>query len=308
MQKIAIIGSGNVGSQVAMLLVRDAMASDILLLDIVKGLAKGKALDLEDYASLIRHDCDIEGSDDFFLLKDSGIVVVTAGLARKPGMTRDDLLQKNSRIISDVSLKIKQYAGSSVVIIVTNPVDIMTSLAQKETGFSENKVFGMGIGLDSGRFANLIAKELNVPIGDIDPVVIGSHGQSMVPLPRLTRVTGTGLERLLNSAIVEKLTQETVERGASIVANLGSGSAFFAPAQAVVTIVKAILKDEKRVIGVCAYLSGEYGESGLYLGVPARVGKNGIEGIVELELNDKEKEAFRKSAQSIRGQISKTTA
>ena len=307
MQKIAIIGAGNVGGQIALFLIREGPVN-ILLLDVVKGLAKGKALDLEDCASVLKYDLSIEGSDDFSLLKDAGIVVVTAGLARKPGMSRDDLLRKNSGIIQDISLKIKEFASpGAVIIVVTNPVDLMTYAVSKITGFDKKRVFGMGISLDAARFANLIRVELNVPVSNVEAVVIGSHGQAMVPAPGMTRVSGSGLEQLLDEAAMGKLAQATVERGAEIVSHLGSGSAYFGPAAAASNIIKSIVKDEKRVIGVCAYLNGEYGVKGLYVGVPARIGKDGVENIIELELNPKEKEAFLKSAESIRQQINQLT-
>ncbi len=303
MQKIAIIGSGNVGSQAALFLIMGG-ASDILLLDTVNGLAKGKAMDLEDCAAVLKRDCSVEGSDDFSLLAGRQIVVITAGLARKPGMTRDDLLSRNSEIIKDVSLKIKKHCVNPIVIVVTNPVDIMAHLVSKITGYDTKMVFGMGISLDAARFANLIRYKLSAPVAKIDPVVLGSHGQTMAPSPHLTLVCGNPLDKSLDSQAVAKLTQETVERGASIVAHLGQGSAFFAPGAAIAGIVQAIVNDEKKVIGVCAYCNGEYGINGLYIGVPAKIGKGGVEKIVELELSADEKAAFLKSAESIRGQIS----
>lgn len=307
MQKIAIIGAGNVGGQIALFLVKEGPVN-ILLLDVVKGLAKGKAFDLEDCASVLKHDLSIEGSDDFSLLRSAGIIVIAAGLARKPGMSRDDLLRKNAGIIKDISLKIKEFGSSNpIILVVTNPVDLMTHLVSRITGFGKKRVFGMGISLDAARFTNLISAELNVPVSSIEAVVIGSHGQAMVPAPGMTRVSGARLERLLNAAAMSKLAQATVERGADIVSHLGSGSAYFGPAAAASSIIKSIVKDEKRVTGVCAYLNGEYGIKGLYIGVPARIGKDGVENIIELELNPKEKEAFLKSAESIRQQIDQLT-
>ncbi len=285
-----------------MLLVKEGIG-DCLLLDVAKGLAKGKALDLQDFASLCKQDCLIEGSDDFSLLKNSDIVVITAGLARKPGMTRDDLLKINSGIIRDVSLKIKEFTNNPIVITITNPVDLMVSLVYKFTGFDKKRVFGMGVSLDAGRFANLIHQALNASVKNIEPVVVASHGQAMLPLGRLTKVSGKSLDALVSPLDAARLKQETVDRGASIVAALGSGSAYFAPAMATVEIISAIAKDEKRVIGVCAYLDGEYGVQGLYLGVPACIGKSGVEKIIELELNAQEKEAFAQSAETIRAQL-----
>lgn len=302
MQKIVVIGAGNVGGQTALFLINEAPVH-IILLDLVKGLGKGKALDLEDAAGVLKADCIVEGSDDFSLLKDADIIVITAGLARKPGMARDDLLRKNSEIIRDVSLKIKEFVQNPIVIVVTNPVDLMTYLVSRITGFDKKRVFGMGISLDAARFANLIRNELSVPLSTVEAVVIGSHGQTMVPLASLSKVSGAGIERLINREIIAKLARATVERGASIVAHLGSGSAYFGPAAAVCNIIRAIARDEKRIIGVCAYLNGEYGINGLYIGVPARIGKDGVEAVIELELSKEEKEAFVKSCDSIRQQI-----
>lgn len=302
MRKIAIIGSGSVGGQTALSLLGIG-APHIVLLDTASAIAKGKALDLEDAAAVLKIDCRIEAGSDFSLLKGAGIVVVTAGLARRPGMSRDDLLKKNSEIIKDISLQISRHSENPIVIVVTNPVDLMTHLAAGITGFDKKRVFGMGISLDAARFANLIRNELDVPISDIEPVVLGSHGQTMAPAPHMTKVSGASLERLADKRILDRLVRSTIERGASIVAHLGSGSAYFGPAAAVANIVSAVVKDEKRIIGVCAHLNGEYGINGLYIGVPARIGKDGVEAIIELELSAQEKAAFLKSAQSIRQQI-----
>lgn len=302
MQKIAIIGAGNVGGQIALSLIGEG-AAHLALLDVADGLAKGKALDLEDAASVLKRDCRIEAGSDFSLLKDAGIIVVTAGLARRPGMSRDDLLKKNSEIIKDISPQIKKYAVNPIVIVITNPVDLMTYLAAEATGFDKSRVFGMGANLDGARFANLIHNELQAPVSHIEAVVIGSHGQAMVPAPYMTKVSGARLERLVDKKILGHLVKSTVERGASIVAHLGSGSAYFGPAAAAACLVRAIVKDEKRIIGACAYVNGEYGIKGLYIGVPARIGKDGVEGIIELELNAEERAAFLASAESIRRQI-----
>ena len=321
MRKIVIIGAGNVGGQIALFLINEAPAH-IILLDVVIGLVKGKALDLEDAAGVLKRDCVIEGSDDFSLLKDADIIVVTAGLARQPGMSRDDLLRKNSEIIRDVSLKIKEFAPlettgqpgkgkmplterakNPIVIVVTNPVDLMTYLVSRLTGFDKKRVFGMGISLDAARFANLIRESLSIPVSTVEAMVMGSHGQTMVPLASLSKARGAPIERLINREIAAKLARATVERGASIVAHLGSGSAYFGPAAAVCNIIRAIARDEKRIIGVCAYLNGEYGINGLHIGVPARIGKDGVEAVIELKLSKEEKEAFVKSCDSIRQQI-----
>jgi malate dehydrogenase len=300
--KISIIGAGNVGSLTAMRLA-EAGAEDILLVDIVKGLALGKSLDLEDSRPLLKYNYNIEGTDDVNKIKDSDIVVITAGLARKPGMTREDLLNKNAGIIKELAQEIKKLTSQSIVVVVTNPVDILTYLTLKETGFSPSKIIGMGPSLDASRFANLISKELNIPNTDIEPCVIGSHGEGMLPLPRFTSVKGVTLDELMDDKKIAALVKKTVERGAQIVNCLGSGSAFFAPSLAAALLVKAILKNEKRTIGVSAYLNGEYGVKDICIGVPGRIGREGIEKIIELDLNKEEKEAFLKSAASLRHQI-----
>ena len=297
--KISILGAGNVGSLTAMRLSQEGIG-DVVLVDIVKGLAQGKAWDLEDARPIVKYHYNIQGTDDIAKIKDSDIVVITAGLARKPGMTREDLLNKNSQILKEISQNIKKLAANSIVIVVTNPLDLMTYFVLKSTGFKVNKVFGMGISLDASRFANLISKELNVPITDIEACVIASHGEGMLPLPRFTNIKGVALDEFLDEKKVEDLIDKTVKRGAEIVSLLGSGSAYFAPSAAITAIVRAIVKDEKRTLGISAYLNGEYGLKDLCIGVTARLGRNGIEKIIELDLNKKEKETLTNSAESIR--------
>lgn len=296
--KITVIGAGNVGSLTAMRITQDGLG-DVLLIDIVKGLAHGKALDLEDARPLLKYNYNIKGSDDIAQLKDSDIVVVTAGLARKPGMSREELLAKNAQILKGVCLNIKELAKKAIVVIVTNPLDIMTFYALKITGFKPAKLFGMGISLDTARFVNLIAGELNLPVTDIEALVIGAHGEGMLPLPGLAKVKGVGLDEFISDAKIESLVSRTVARGAEIVANLGTGSAFFAPSAAIAAIVKTIVKDEKRTIGLCSYLNGEYGIKDSCLGVPCRLGKNGIEQVIQLDLSAEEKSKLSKSAQLV---------
>jgi malate dehydrogenase len=297
--KISIIGAGNVGGLTAMRLA-EAGFGDIVLADIAKGLAQGKAFDLEDAGSILKFNYRIQGTDDIENIKDSDIIIITAGLARKPGMTREDLLNKNAQILKDVCLKIKKISPQSIVVVVTNPLDLMTYLALKITGFKSNKVFGMGISLDAARFVNLINKELNIPSTDIEACVIGSHGEGMLLLPRFTTVKGVELNELLEDEKIKVLIKRTLERGQEVVSLLGSGSAYFAPSQAILSIVRAIVKDEKRIIGVSACLNGEYGIKDICIGVPCRLGKEGIEKIIEFDLNKEERPLFLKSAESIR--------
>ncbi len=296
--KISVIGAGNVGSLTAMRIAQDGLG-DVLLIDVVKGLAHGKALDLEDARALLKCNYNISGSDDITRIKDSDIVVVTAGLARKPGMSREELLLKNAQILKEVCLKIKELAKKAIVIVVTNPLDIMTLYALKITGFKPERLFGMGISLDTARFANLIAAELNLPVTDIEALVIGAHGEAMLPLPGFSKIKGVALDEFLNEEKINSLVSRTVARGAEIVANLGTGSAFFAPSAAIAGIVKAIVKDEKRTLGLCAYLDGQYGIKDSCIGVPCRLGKNGIEQIIELNLLAEEKARLIKSAQLV---------
>lgn len=301
--KISIIGAGNVGSTTSLRLAQEGVG-DILLLDIVKGLAQGKALDLEDARPILKFNYNIEGSDDIAKIKGSDIVVITAGLPRKPGMTREELLAKNAGILKEVCLKIKEFSPAAIVIVVTNPLDLMTYFALKATGLSPSRLFGMGVSLDAGRFANLVSKELNVPCTDIDACVIGSHGEGMLPLSGFTSIKGVSLNKFMDENKCEELTKRTVYRGAEIVSLLGSGSAYYAPSAAVSAIVKAIVKDEKRNIGVSAYLNGEYGINDVCIGVPCRLGRNGIEGIIELDLTAKEREALQNSAASLKQLLS----
>jgi len=269
---------------------------DVLLIDVVKGLACGKALDLEDARPLLKYNYNIKGSDDIRLVKGSDIVVVTAGLARKPGMSREELIAKNAQILKDVCSNIRELASDAVVVIVTNPLDIMTLYALKITGFKPRRLFGMGISLDTARFANLIAQDLGLLCTDIEALVIGAHGEAMMPLPSFTKVKGVALDEFMDENKIKSLVDRTIGRGAEIVANLGTGSAFFAPSAAIAAIVKAIVKDEKRIIGLCSYLNGEYGINDTCIGVPCRLGKDGIEKVIELELSQEEKARLNKSA------------
>ena len=297
--KISIIGAGNVGSLAALRLAQEGLG-EIVLVDIVKGLAQAKAFDLEDARPILKNNYNICGTDDINGISASDIIVITAGLARKPGMTREELLSKNAQILKEICLDIKKLAPRSIIIVVTNPVDLMAYFVLQTTGFKPQRVFGMGVSLDAARFANLISKELNIPDSDIGACVIGSHGEGMLPLPRFTKVKGATLDKFLDEKKTGDLVRKTIGRGAEIVSLLGSGSAYFAPSAAILEIIQAIIKDEKRSIGVSAYLNGEYGIKGVCIGVPCVLGKQGIEKIIELELSPEEKTAFLNSAQAIR--------
>jgi len=297
--KIAIIGAGNVGGATAMRILEEGIA-DVVLIDIAKGLSQAKAFDLDDARSIVGHDNSIEGSEDFSKIKGSDIVIVTAGLARKPGMSREDLLKKNYEIIKDISKNIRELCANSMVIAVANPVDIMTYVLLKETDFDKRRVFGMGAGLDSSRFNNLISKKLNIPSSRIKSLVVGSHGKAMIPLPRFSTIDDKPLDKILSKDEIDNLVSLTKDRGAQIVSLYGSGSAYFAPSAAILDICRAIINDENRTIPISVYLEGEYGVSDVCVGVPAKLGKKGIKEIVKLDLNQQERELFLQSVKSIK--------
>lgn len=304
--KISIIGAGNVGGLTAMRLSQEGIA-DIFLVDILPGLAQGKALDLDDAKALVKINYHIHGTSDINAVKDSDIIVITAGLARKPGMRREDLANKNALIIKDICYQIKNLALRAIVIVVTNPLDLMTYLCFKQLGSGRNKVLGMGSSLDALRFANLIASELHISPLDVEACVIGIHGEDMLVLPRFTNIKGVALDEFLKEAKIQELVKKTVERGQEIVSLLGSGSAYFAPSAAVANIIKAMVKDEKRTLAVSTYLNGEYGIRDACLGIPCRLGKTGIEEIIELDLNQQEKEKLLKSATELKAQYKNLT-
>lgn len=302
--KISIIGAGNVGGLTAMRLAESAIG-DIVLIDIAPGLAAGKILDLEDACACLKLNSNIYGPDNINEIQNSDIIVVTAGFARKPGMSREDLFNKNALILKDICKKIKLLAPKSIVIIVTNPLDLMTQFALKNIGFSAKRIFGMGVSLDAARFANLIGRELQIPPANIEACVIGSHGEGMFPLPRFTYIKGSSLDKIINNTRIEALIVRTIDRGKEIVSLLGSGSAYFAPSAAIADIVKAIANDEKRVLGVSAYVNGEYKIQDICIGLPCVIGRNGIEEIIELELNDLEINTLQLSAIKLKEQYQK---
>lgn len=301
--KISIIGAGNVGGLSALHLCSYG-AAKLVLVDIMPRLASAKALDLSDARFLFRSNCSIQGTDDINQIADSEIVVITAGLTRKPGMKREELAQKNGQIIREICKDIKRHSPQSIVIVVTNPLDAMTYLAIKETGFTANRVLGMGLSLDCSRLANLISEASGICVTEIEPCIIGSHGEGMLPLARYTKVKGKALTEYLESEKISELFQRTLRRGAEIVSLLESGSAYFAPSAAISELVKAIVQDEKKVLPASVYLNGEYGLRDICIGLPCCIGKDGVEKIVELELTDDEKLSFLKAAESIRQQAS----
>lgn len=299
MPKVTIIGAGQVGGLAAMRIAESGIA-DVVLLDIAKGICVGKALDIEDASIILKHDKRIIASDDFCLMEGSDIVVITAGFSRRPGMTREDLLNKNAEIVRDVAKKIKALNKTPIVIVVTNPVDILTYLVLKITGFDKKRVIGMGISLDTARFKNLIRQELKVSYKDIDALVVGTHSENMIPLVSLAKVKGRLLSKILSKDKINALIEATQKRGATIVSNLGSGSAFFAPSAAISEMVKSILSNEKQKTVASVYLSGEYNLNDICFGVPVVLGKNGLEKILELKLSVEETSKFFETAQGVK--------
>ena len=297
--KVAIIGAGQVGATLAQRVLEKELA-DVVLADIVEGMPQGKALDLMEAAPLERHDAKIAGTNDYRQIAGSDIVVVTAGIARKPGMSRMDLLKTNAEIVRGVAQQIKQNAPNAILIMVTNPLDVMTALAHRVTQFPESRVMGVAGVLDTARLCYFIAEKLNVSVKDVEAMVLGGHGDDMVPLVAHAKVKGEPITELLPQKEIETLIQRTRQGGAEIVSLLKQGSAFYAPASSVAEMIKAILRDEKQILPVCAYLHGEYGLKDLFCGVPCRLGRRGVLEVVELPLTREEKEALRRSAESVR--------
>lgn len=303
MVKISVIGAGNVGATTVQRLA-ELELGEIVMTDVVEGLPQGKALDLMQAGAIKGYDTSIIGTNDYADIADSQLVIITAGIARKPGMTREDLIKTNAKIIMDVSRNIEKHAPDTIVLNVTNPLDIITYVAMKSTGFETKKVFGMSGVLDTGRFASFIAEELKCSRKDVNGMVIGGHGDLMVPLPQYTTVSGIPLSDLMPQEKISKLIQRTINGGAEIVELLKQGSAFYAPSSAIVAMTEAIIKDEKRILPACAYLEGQYGQEGIYFGVPTKLGASGVEEILELELTQEQQEILRKSADNIRKAIS----
>jgi malate dehydrogenase len=301
--KITIVGAGNVGATAAYTAANKELG-DIVLLDIVKGLAAGKALDIAEAGPIRLYDCDIVGTTDWQETADSDLVIITSGLPRKPGMSRDDLLAKNVWIIKEVAEKTAKYSPGSVIIVVSNPLDAMVYAAYKVTGFAKNRVVGMAGALDSARFSYFLARELGVSVENINCVLLGGHGDDMVPLPRFTSVGGIPITELLDDEKIAELIERT-RKGGSEVVNLLGYSAYFAPAAGAVEMAEAVLKDKKPVLSCCAYCDREYGVGGYFVGVPAVLGKNGVERIIELSLTELERAEFNKSLAHVKDLVQK---
>jgi len=297
--KVSIVGSGNVGATAAHWIASKELA-DVVLIDIVEGVPQGKGLDLLEAMPIEKKDSFVLGTQDYKDTANSDIVVITAGVPRKPGMSRDDLLNINYKIMQDVVSKVVQNSPNCILIIVSNPLDAMAQAAYKMSGFSRNRVIGMAGVLDSARFRAFIAMELKVSVENVTAFVLGGHGDTMVPLTRYSTVAGIPITELMHKATVERLVQRTRDGGAEIVKYLKTGSAYYAPSAAVAEMVEAILKDKKKILPCAAYLEGEYGLSGLFVGVPCKLGSRGIEQVIEIKLLPEEKSALAKSAEAVK--------
>jgi len=297
--KITVVGAGNVGASAALYLA-EAELGDVTLVDIVEGVAKGKALDLLEAGPVRGYDSMVEGSGDMKAVAGSDLIIVTAGLPRKPGMSRTDLLKANADIVRGIAQAIKQHAPKAFVITVTNPLDVMTYLMYRMTGFPRERVIGMAGVLDSARFRAFLAMEIGVSVEDIQAMVLGGHGDTMVPLLSNATVSGVPVSKFIKKERLAEIVQRTRDGGAEIVKLLQTGSAFYAPASSAVQMAEAILKDKKRLLPVCAHLEGEYGFRDIYLGVPAILGSRGLEKIVELDLTAEEKTALARSAEDVK--------
>jgi malate dehydrogenase len=302
--KIALIGAGNIGGTLAHLIGLKELG-DIVILDIAKGTASGKALDIEQSSIVENFDTNVIGTDNYEDIAESDVIIVTAGIARKPGMSRDDLITTNTKIISSVAQNIKQYAPNAFVIVITNPLDAMVYVMQKITGFVPSKVVGMAGVLDSARMSLFLAREFNVSVSDVNSFVLGGHGDTMVPLIRYSSVAGINIPDLIEMGWttqerIDQIVQRTRDGGAEIVKLLGNGSAYYAPASSAVEMAESYLKDKKRVLPVAAFLNGEYGVHDLYIGVPSIIGKNGVEKVIEVKLNEAEKTMFNNSVDAVK--------
>ena len=298
-KKVTIVGSGNVGATAAHWIAAKELA-DVVLLDVIEGVPQGKALDLLQAMPIEKRDCNILGTNDYADTVNSDIVVITAGIARKPGMSRDDLLNTNSKIMVDVVKQVVAASPDTILIIVSNPLDAMAQTAFRHSGFPRERVIGMAGVLDSARFRTFIAEELQVSVENVTAFVLGGHGDTMVPLSRYSTMAGIPITELIEPTRLKELETRTANGGAEIVKHLKTGSAYYAPSAAAVEMVEAILKDKKKILPCAAYLQGEYGISGLYVGVPCKLGAKGLEQIIQIKLTAEEQTALQKSADAVK--------
>lgn len=300
MERITVIGAGNVGATCANVIAHKDLAKEVVLVDIKEGVAEGKALDIWQTSAINNFDTRVVGvTNDYLRTKGSGIVVITSGLPRKPGMSRDDLIKTNAKIITEVTEKAIKYSPEAIIIVVSNPLDVMTYAAWKASNKPTRKVFGMAGILDTGRYTAFLAEALDVSPKDIHALLLGGHGDSMVPLRRYTSVKGIPITELLSKEVIDKIVERTRKGGGELVDLMGT-SAWYAPGAAAAQMVESIVDDQKRIYPCCAKLNGEYGINDLYIGVPVKLGKNGIEEIIELNLNEREYNLLHESARHVR--------
>jgi malate dehydrogenase len=300
MNKVTVIGAGNVGATVANVVAHKDLAREVVLLDIKEGMAEGKALDIWQSSAINHFNTRVIGStNDYEKTAGSGIIVITSGLPRKPGMSRDDLIKTNAGIVKEVTEKAIRHSPDAIIIVVANPLDVMTYTAYQAAGVDHHKVFGMAGILDTGRFRAFLADALNASPNDISAMLMGGHGDTMVPLPRYTTVSGIPVTELLEKEVIDQIVDRTRKGGGELVKLMGT-SAWYAPGAAAAEMVEAIVNDQHRIFPACAYLDGEYGLKNLYLGVPIKLGKNGVEQVIEIQLNKEEKELLNTSASSVR--------
>jgi malate dehydrogenase len=300
MEKISVVGGGNVGATAAQRLAEKELAREVVLIDIVEGVPQGKALDQWQAGPVEGFDSKVIGTNGYEEAAGSGIFIVTAGIARKPGMSRDDLLQTNAKIVREVSENIARVAPESIIIMVSNPLDVMCYVAMQATGFPRERILGMAGVLDTARYRTFLAMELDVSVEDIQAMVLGGHGDTMVPLISYTTVSGIPITQLMERSKLDAIVARARSGGAEIVAHLKTGSAYYAPSAASVQMAEAIVKDKRRILPCAAYLQGEYGLDGLFLGVPCKIGRNGLERIIEVQLTDEERAALERSAEAVR--------
>ncbi len=300
MNKITVVGAGHVGATTAQRIAEKELARHVVLIDIVEGIPQGKGLDQWESAPIEGFDTRVIGANDYEPATGSDIVVVTAGIARKPGMSRDDLVKTNADIVKSVSKEIKRVAPQCIVIMVSNPLDVMAWVAKEVTGFPRERVLGMAGVLDTARYRSFLAEAIDVSVEDIQAMVLGGHGDTMVPLVSYTTVSGIPITQLLDRKTLDQIIDRTRNGGAEIVKYLKTGSAYYAPSSAVVQMVESIVKNKRRILPCAAWLEGEYGESGIYLGVPCKLGARGLESILEVELTSSERAELAKSAEAVR--------
>lgn len=302
--KITVVGAGNVGATAAQRIAEKELARTVVMVDVAEGIPQGKGLDQWQSAPIEGFDSRVIGTNGYEETKDSDIVVITAGIARKPGMSRDDLLNTNAGIVKSVSEQIAKTSPNAIVIVVSNPLDVMCWVAKEATGFPKERVIGMAGVLDTARYRAFLATALDVSVRDIQAMVLGGHGDTMVPLISYTTVSGIPITQLMDQATLDAIVDRTRNGGAEIVKHLKTGSAYYAPSSGAVQMVEAIVNDQKRILPCSAWLEGEYGEKGIFLGVPVKLGRNGIEKIINVSLTADEKAALAKSAQAVREPMS----